>query len=148
VTLSLPHSRLPRIALVAVLAAVGVMSCDSEPSGPARSGTFLVTVTSPNGPEGAAVLSLSGVVGLGEVASTAGDVFVEHGADASRIVVILDQPGQVRFTARSDDVGTPPNVVLVEVADGDNRLRESLGGYDVEVAAVTDASPTGSRRSP
>jgi len=143
-----PHSRLLRIALAAVLAAVGVMSCDSEPSGPTGSGTFLVTVTSPNGPEGAAVLSLSGGIGLGEVASTAGDVFVERGADAIRIVVILDQPGQIRFTASSDDVGTPPSVVLLQVADGDNHLRESLGGYDVEVAGRTDASPTASRRSP
>jgi len=148
VTLMPPHLRLPRIALTAVLAAVSVMSCDSEPSGPTGSGTFFVTVTSPNGTEGAAVLSLAGGIGLGEVASTAGDVFVEHGADAIRIVVILDQPGQIRFTVRADDVGSLPNVVLVQVAGGDNQLRASLNGYDVEVAAITDASPTGSRRSP
>ena len=134
--------------LLTTAAVVAAASCDGGPSGPTGSGTFLVTVTSPNGLEGAAVLALSGGVGLGAVASTAGDVFVERGADAIRIVVILDQPGQILFTASADDVGTPPNVVLMQVADGDNQLRESLGGYEVEVAARTDASPTGSRRSP
>ena len=143
-----PHSRLRRVALAAALAVAGVTSCDSEPSGPTGPGTIVVAVTSPNGPEGAAMVELSGGIALGAAESSSGDVFVEHGAESSRVVVILDQPGQIRFTLRSGNVGSPPNVVLVQVAGGDNQLRTSLDGYDVEVTAMTDASPSGSRRAP
>lgn len=107
-----------------------------------------VTVTSPNGTEGAALLELSGGVGLGPVTSAAGTVFFDHGKNTTRVVVILDAPGEIRFDVRSDDIGTPPQVTLLQVADGDDALRASLSGYHVDLVGIADASLVGLRRAP
>ncbi|NIR46287.1 MAG: hypothetical protein GWN99_17775, partial [Gemmatimonadetes bacterium] len=50
----------------------------------------------------------------------------------TRIVVLLDAPGTIRFTLGVEDVNRPPQLELVEVADPDNRLRGDLTGYGLE----------------
>jgi hypothetical protein len=137
-----------RLLLLAALTVAGIATCDSGPSGPGGSGTIVVTVTSPNGAEGAALLELSGGVGLGPVTSAGGDVFFDHRETTSRVVVILDAPGEIRFDVRSDDVGTPPQVTLLQVADGDDALRPSLFGYHVDLVGIMDASLVGLWRAP
>jgi hypothetical protein len=105
-------------------------------------------VTSPNGPEGAAVLELTGGVGLGPVTSTVGDVYFRHDGTTSRIVVLLDEPGEIGFQVRSTEIGELPTARVLQVADGDNRLRASVSGYRIRFVRVEDLSGDLQRRSP
>lgn len=126
-------------AFIAVTAGFAVGACDEEVTPPEPvSGTLVVSLTSPNGAEGAAVLETSaeGIVG---VANEAGQAFYRQGGDTSRIVVILDEPGEVRFTLEVEDVNTPPELEIVEVADGANELRADLTGYEVVIQATSEA---------
>jgi hypothetical protein len=102
------------------------------------------TLVSPNGDEGSAVLELTGGSELGTVSPLGGEVLYEHGPAATRIVVIMDEPGVVRFQVRTEDVGTLPAVSVIQVADGMNRLRGSIAGYQVRFAREKDPSPMGS----
>jgi hypothetical protein len=107
-----------------------------------------VTLLSPHGPEGAAVLELTGGVGLGVVTTALGDVFYEHDDTTTRVVIILDEPGQIEFTVRSEDVGARPSVTVVQVADGANQLRTALSSYLVEFDRIEGVTASRQRRSP
>lgn len=73
---------------------------------------------------------------MGSVSSDRGDVYYDHAGVVSRIVVVMDSPGQIRFAVGADNVRNVPEVRVLQVADGENRLRESLSGYDVTVKPV------------
>jgi hypothetical protein len=83
---------------------------------------------------------MTGGTGLGEVTSFGGEVFYNHdyGSENSRVVVILDAPGQIQFKIRTSDVGELPQITLTQVADGNDDLRGSLGGYQIEMIQVED----------
>jgi len=134
-TAAAPLSRI--LVLVAVVAVF--TSCDfgifGGPSGP---GLFDVTLTSPYGPDGAAVLELTGGVGLGVVAVDLGQSFYEHDGSTTRAVVVLAVPGPIHFTVRAEDIGKIPTVTLVQVAGADNELRQDLSAYDVSVERIED----------
>jgi len=123
-----------------VLAAFLVLgACDDpgspEPRGP---GSIQVDLVSPNGAEGSAVFELQIGSSVGAVSSFAGDVYYEHnrGLETSRVIVVMDVPGQVSFKVSTQDVGEVPSVTLLQVADGEDRLRASLSGYDVQVTPL------------
>jgi hypothetical protein len=94
------------------------------------------------------VLELTGGVGLGEVTTALGEAFYEHDDGTTRVVIILDEPGPIEFTVRSDDVGARPSVTLVQVADAANYLRTDLSGYWVELERNEGVTASGQRRSP
>lgn len=94
-----------------------------------------VELLSPNGSEGSAVFEIAGVVGPGSV-TTQGDAYWDHGPAVSRVVVILDGPGPIRFRLQTQDVATIPAVTVLQVAGGDDELRPRLSGYEVRVAPV------------
>ena len=126
-------------ALAACLLVAAVAACgDSGPSGPSGPGAFRVDLTSPNGEEGAAVFELTGGVGLGDVTMSGGEVFYDGGPAGTQVIVLLDDPGQIRFQIRTENVGSLPSVTVVQVADGDNALRESLSGYHVQLVQVEE----------
>jgi hypothetical protein len=99
-----------------------------------------VDLVSPNGAEGSAVFELQTESTLGAVTSSVGDVYFEHnqGLEASRVIVIMDVPGQVGFRVSAADVRHLPSVTLLQVADGNDELRGSLSGYDLRVTRLTD----------
>ncbi|UCC47466.1 MAG: hypothetical protein JSV41_08150 [Gemmatimonadota bacterium] len=124
------------VALVLAYAAViSALAC-SEGRGPTRPepmpGELLVAVVSPNGAEGAAVLETV-AEGIVEAAAEDGDAYVFRAGNTSRIVVLLNDPSEIRFTLWVEDIHAPPALRIVEVADGENRLRATLSGYRVEV---------------
>lgn len=104
-------------------------ACGTEPP---TAGNITVSVQSPNGVEGAAVLAIAGVRVTAATLAT-GAAFLGSG-EPVRLVAVLEQPGDIVLTLEVSDVNASPTVELVEVADAENRLRESLAGYQVLVA--------------
>lgn len=130
---SMIRPRLP--ALGALLTAVLVLAACSTDEGPRSGpGTITATLSSPNGAEGAAVVTLLGddigaITGVGgtEVHSRAGDSNV-------RIVLISEAGGELAFQVAVADTTQPPSTVVVEVAGPDDELRPTVDGYTVEFA--------------
>jgi hypothetical protein len=128
----------PWLMLVA-LAVPPLLACeDSGPAGPSGPGVIDVDLVSPSGPEGSAVFEVSGSARFTSVAAVGAEVYYELGLDLARVVVIMDGPGQVRFRLGTDDVGKLPAVTVLQVADGDDQLRSSLAGYEVELFPVEE----------
>jgi hypothetical protein len=130
-----PHPRrclLPRRrawALVLVFISLVVASCDTlEPDAP---GERLLAVVSPHGPEGAAVLRLSGG-DVETITAVNGRLFVDRQGDELTAVVVLSAPGEVLLRLLVGSVRTLPAVTLLDVAAPDNSLRGDLASYSVE----------------
>jgi len=120
--------RFPRFAVSALLlAAVG---CGGDVGPEIRPGFLTASLVSPNGSEGAALISIVGV-GLGDVESAAGRVFTFSLGDTTRILLVLDTPGDLRFRISVPDVDKPPVGTVLQVADGENAIRPDLSEYRV-----------------
>ena len=122
-------SRAPRL-LPVLLALLGGGCGDAGPE--SMPGTLTAVLVSPHGPEGAAWLELLGR-GVGQVTAADGRTFSHQAGDTVRVVVVRDAPGEIRFQVSLADTRDPPAVQLLEVADGENRLRAGLGAYRVEM---------------
>lgn len=120
-----------RFLIVATLACLGLAGCDRS-TDPGGAGTLTASLISPNGPEGAAILDVTGEV---ETVSSTSDVraFSSVTATGTRVIVVRSSPGPLSVRLRVPDVSRPPQVSVVEVADGDDRIRASLNGYRVEL---------------
>jgi hypothetical protein len=106
-------------------------ACDGE--GPAvTAGVLTATLVSPNGPEGAAWVTLFGE-GIVEVRALDARTFSHVRGDTVNVVVVRDQPGDLRFLVSVADTTRLPAAAVLEVAGGDDALRGSLVGYRVEL---------------
>jgi hypothetical protein len=124
-----------------LFATATLLACqDLGPDGPEGHGSIHVDLVSPNGAEGSAVFEFAGGSGLGVVTAFGGEVYYSHnyGTGTSKVVVIMDTPGQIQFRIRTSDVGDQPSFTVLQVADGNDVLRPSLSGYDVEIVPVKD----------
>jgi hypothetical protein len=130
--------KLARTLVVALLLSTASGCDDLGPSGPRGPGSVGVDLVSPHGAEGSAVFEVVGGTGLGAVTALGGEVFYEHGTDATRVVIVLDTSGHIGFRIRSQDVRNLPTVTLVQVADGNDQLRGSLAGYEIELLQLED----------
>ena len=108
---------------------LALAACSSDGTAPKGPGEFRAVVVSPDGDLGAAVLELGGVADLTPVA---GRAFTQRNGDVLRVVIVLDEPGQIEFRIRLADPAGQPAATIVEVADGDNQVPESISGYRVE----------------
>ena len=66
--------------------------------------------------------------------SASGDVSLyqtSYGTLTRAILVRLTQ-GELSMKISVPDVAKPPQITVVEVADGDNKVRPSVSGYNVE----------------
>lgn len=115
---------------VAALAATASCGDTTPPAGP---GTVTATLVSPNGAEGAAVLSLFGD-GVGEITAVgtgAARVWSLRRGDSVRVVLVRDDGGELAFRMALNDTTQKPGAVVLEVAGADDRLRAALGDYTV-----------------
>lgn len=94
-------------------------------------GLLTAKVVSPNGAEGAALVTLVGV-GVGTIGPTEGRVFSEAHGDTVYVVVVNQTGGTLRFTIQVSDTTRRPAGTLVEVSGTDDRIR-SLAGYTLEI---------------
>jgi hypothetical protein len=123
-----------RLSLPRVAGALGVallLACgDAGPE--AGPGVLTATVVSPHGAEGSAVLSLFGP-GIGDLTPLGGRLFEWRRADTVRVVLVNDAPGVLSFAVAVADTTLLPAGVVLQVADAEDRLREVLTGYALEV---------------
>ena len=121
---------------LAVALALTVSGCTDDPvvppGGPAE---FQVTLISPNGPEGAALIEID-QTGLRPITVLGGDAFSQQLGDVTRLVIVLTDPGQIAFLMRVDDAAVLPTAKVLEVADADDELRASVTGYRVDFNTV------------
>jgi hypothetical protein len=134
---------LPRIkrTLAMGLVAFALSSCDllgPDESGPEGPGAFHASLVSPAGAEGSAVLELVGGFQLGTISPEGGQAFYEYQGTSVRLVIILDEPGPIRFQIRTEDVSVVPTASVIQVADAGNQLRASLEGYSLQLEQVPD----------
>ena len=108
-----------------ILAACG----DAGPvSGP---GTLTAVLVSPNGDEGAAVISFSST-GVGAIGTVSGEVYSRISGDSVTVVVINEPGGELSFSMTLADTTQKPVGVVEQVAGPNDELRGALSGYDVE----------------
>ena len=117
--------------LVALASAALLAACDSDAPGP-TAGVLTATLVSPNGAEGAAHLKLFGE-GITEVRALDARTFSFTRGDTVNVVVVRDQPGDLRFQIALSDASRLPSVSIAEVAGGDDALRTNVQGYRVEL---------------
>jgi hypothetical protein len=125
-----PSSSVPRLLFVAALSALA--ACGDKPSDPANPGQVSAFLVSPNGAEGAVLLEIAGS-GVRGVTVSGGTAFVEDGSPP-RALLVLDAPGEVRFSVALDDVDRRPTFSVVEVSGPQDEVRGSVAGYRVELA--------------
>jgi hypothetical protein len=125
-----------RIAILLCCVAAWAAACNTDPAQPSegetRGARLQAFVVSPNGAEGAAVIEVEGrrVVGI---TAAAGQVFVSRSGDILRAVIVRDDPGPIEFTVRVLDPRFPVATRVLQVADGENRVRPNVDGYQVEL---------------
>jgi hypothetical protein len=115
------------------------MACGDDPTPPEPlPGDLLVTIVSPNGVEGSAVLETVDER-IAAVTAEGAQIFHRRAGGLSRVVILLDVAGDLRFRLSVADQNNPPRLQIVEVAGADNGLRANLAGYVVTAEPVTGA---------
>ncbi len=123
--------RLKAAGLLVAAAALVSLSCGDDPSEPPTgAGDLIVRLISPNGDEGAAVLETTDE-GITGVDCSNCDVYHNRVGGTSRIVVLMDTLGEIRFTMSVTDRQSPPELQVIEVADPSNDLRDDVSQYVV-----------------
>lgn len=125
------RTRFALLPLAAALALGALAACDGDPSGRGNPGPVSATLVSPNADDGAVLLEFSG--GVRDVSVPGGQAFVREGSPA-RALLVVGTPGAIQFSVLLDDVARRPEVTVLEVADGQSRVRAGTAGYRVEFA--------------
>jgi hypothetical protein len=128
-----------RYLLLIALPALAVMANACDSSSPAEPGdpggdvpTNMRTVTlSPSSDDSAAWLRFVGAR-VTQVTAVEGEVFFTSHGDTTEVVVVRSVPGPLSFNLRVADPAKTPVGTVVQIADGQNLLRDPTG-YLVEV---------------
>lgn len=95
-------------------------------------GTMTVSVVSPNGAEGAAIVSIV-EGGLGTPVGLGGaEAFAYESGGSTTVIVVNRAGGDLAFQIQVADTTVPPGWSIHEVAGPDDALR-SLVGYSLEL---------------
>jgi hypothetical protein len=125
--------RLPLLRLLLLPALLALGACDkgggtTPPAAPG--GDYLGVLVSPNPEEASAVLELTGT-GITEVRAGTGFMASSPITGGQRVVIVREVPGSLEFVVKVAAGSEPPDVRVVEVADGADVPRPSLAGYRV-----------------
>jgi hypothetical protein len=119
----------PRRLALAVAASLALVACDSDkPVDPTIRSVTLLPVTSE---DAAAWVELLGAP-VASVTVDEGEVFFLSRGDTTQVVLVRPDPGPLRFQVQVENAGETPVGTVIQVADGQNRLRDA-GGYAAEV---------------
>lgn len=117
-----------RRGVAVMVFATALVACESTaPEDPlARSVTLI-----PPDDGGAALVELVGAA-VTSVTAPEGQVFFHTRGDTTRVVVVRTEPGPLAFEFRVADPSASPVATVLQVADGENRLRDPAT-YRVEL---------------
>lgn len=122
----------PRFARIAhAFLILALFACSDEGPRPAEPGVVTVTLTSPAGPEGAALFNAAGEVG--DLTMVGGQAFARVDGSVTRVAMVAHEPGTLSVRMEVANVHEPPTLTLVQVAGPDDQLRANLAGYSLEV---------------
>lgn len=114
------------------LLVVALFAAACGDAGPASApGTVDVALVSPNGDEGAAVITFSGT-GIGEISATTGTVYSREDDGRVTVVVVNEPGGELSFRMALADTTDKPVATVEQVAATNDALRTTLAGYTVE----------------
>lgn len=130
---------MPRSFRLALLVpALCLAACDSGGTGAeAPGGEYIAALESPHGPEGAAILEVSGD-GVESIRSTSLSLFRQPISGGTRLVLVREPAGRLEFRVRMAPGSRPPAVRVVEVVDGEDRQRAAVDGYEVTFTRVRE----------
>jgi M6 family metalloprotease-like protein len=114
------------------VAAIGLGSCGSEPTAPTGPGQFQVEVRGGYDDDAAIALELIGS-GINDLTAIKGELYFNNLGPITHVVLVLSEPGSISFLVDVDDVGEPPTVRVIEVADANNEMRASTTSYTVNL---------------
>ena len=109
---------------------LALAACDRGGTGSEPGGEYRAVLQSPNGAEGAAAIELTGP-GIQSVTASAGRIFTQNAENTTRVVIVHEPAAEIAFTVTMARGNGPPDVRVVEVADGNDQPRASLAGYHV-----------------
>lgn len=118
--------------LVVLLVGIPALAACGDDAPAPEPGFVDVSLTSPNGAEGAAIFLVSEEP-VTRAETSSGVAFVRQAPDGSRIVLVRDVGGDLTFRMEVEDIHRPPAVEVLEVAGPDDAVRATLDGYRVEV---------------
>lgn len=136
--LRFPRSPRPRRTMrrALLLPLLLLAACDGGGTGAdAPGGEYIAALESPNGPEGAAILELTGD-GVQSITATSLSLFRQPVSGGTRLVLVREPEGRLEFRVRMAPGSPPPDVRVVEVVDGRDRQRASVAGYEVTFTPV------------
>lgn len=117
--------------LVAAMALACLACGDDGPSGPPPgAGDLVAHLVSPYGNEGAAVFETTDA-GISSVDCDSCQIYHNRVDGTSRIVVLMDGSGELRFTLSVADRQSPPELRVIEVAGPSNQARDDVSVYAV-----------------
>ena len=119
-----------RTSILILPALLGLAACDRGGTGSDPGGEYRAVLESPNGPEGAAAIELTGP-GIESVTADVGRLFTQAAGGTTRVVLVREPAGDIEFRVTMAEGQEPPAVRVVEVADGGDVPRASLSGYRV-----------------
>ena len=120
-----------RFVIAVAVSVMLVAACDNS-ARPGGGGNVDAVLVSPNGDEGAAVLDVTGTVE--SFTGTEGvSVYTTPTSTGTRVVLVRLTPGTLSMKLSLQDQDRLPAISVVEVADGDDRVRQSVAGYTVEL---------------
>ena len=120
------------ICLLSVAATLCACGGSGEPVITPSNAPYVATLVSPLGAEGSAIVSVDATTD--SVTLNGGRAFSQSAAGITRIVMILDQPGEMRFTLHGVRAGSGRIFQVLQVADTTDRPRASLTDYRVQEA--------------
>ncbi|MBW3572292.1 MAG: hypothetical protein KY467_14415 [Gemmatimonadetes bacterium] len=116
--------------LLVLAAVLSLGACERGGTGSDVGGEYRAVLQSPNGPEGAAAIELTGP-GIQSVTAATGRLFTRTAGTTTHVVLVHDPAAAIEFRVTMAPGEGPPAARVVEVADGRDQPRASLDGYRV-----------------
>jgi hypothetical protein len=123
-------ARLRRVLAVLVLALLAAPACRDgrSPVEPLLShGEVTARLISATGAEGTAALEMQASE-WNSTRSENSQLFLMREGDTSRVVILLGKPGELQLQTHLSLLAGAPSLKLVDVGDGESRLRSTVSG--------------------
>lgn len=121
--------RIPILRLALVLLPA-LAACDGGTGASPAGGEFIAALQSPHGPEGAALLELTGE-GIESVAGSSVTLLDLPVNGGRRVMLVREPAGVIEFRVRVAPGNEPPDARVLQVVGPDDQLRPSTDGYAV-----------------